>query len=423
MRDIIPDHHVFPDLRESQNREMPVCAFCSPPGVSAGSGYAYKTVSGISDIGMEGSTRTDGGDGVKISTFLCRMIMAVFVIGWLIACGGKPDLPPEEVPPGAPGELKGLYLGQRPPGEEPEIFAPGIVADIYREHSAAFFSPDGRELFWTRVMNQGGESRLDIVMHMKMEEGIWKGPELAPFSVGTMAHIHCISPDGNRIYFNAMGPSAAEGKLKVSSWIVDKAGDHWGPPRPNRLIPDWKYPYVLFQETRSGNIYFQTNHMPEVSHGIGFLCSELKNGRYQSPRALGKSINSKYLDYAYRVDPDEKFVVFASERPGGFSGLDLYISFRREDGSWGAAVNLGPRINCPEAAVNSWPTLSPDKKYLFFVRAMQPFKNIREKRYSYARIKEISLSAANGYGKIYWVSASFIEKLDPDNPKRTGELK
>ena len=41
--------------------------------------------------------------------------------------------------------LKGPYLGQKPPGTTPEMFAPGIISTGYDERIAAF-SPDGKEL-------------------------------------------------------------------------------------------------------------------------------------------------------------------------------------------------------------------------------------------------------------------------------------
>jgi cytohesin len=43
--------------------------------------------------------------------------------------------------------LTGPYLGQKPPGEEPEIFAPGIVSTMGMQHGPAVFSSDGREVY------------------------------------------------------------------------------------------------------------------------------------------------------------------------------------------------------------------------------------------------------------------------------------
>jgi tetratricopeptide (TPR) repeat protein len=59
---------------------------------------------------------------------------------------------------------------------------------------------------------------------------------------------------------------------------------------------------------------------------------------------LNKNINTKYWESHGFLSEDGNQLVFASDRPGGFGGLDLYMS-RKTDGDWGPAVNLGPEIN------------------------------------------------------------------------------
>jgi hypothetical protein len=46
------------------------------------------------------------------------------------------------------------------------------------------------------------------------------------------------------------------------------------------------------------------------------------------------------------LSEDGSSLVFASDRPGGFGGLDLYIS-TKVNNDWGPAINLGPNINTP----------------------------------------------------------------------------
>ncbi|MCB9235624.1 MAG: carboxypeptidase regulatory-like domain-containing protein [Bacteroidia bacterium] len=44
------------------------------------------------------------------------------------------------------------------------------------------------------------------------------------------------------------------------------------------------------------------------------------------------------------LGPEGKYIVFASDMPGGYGGIDLYISVQGEEG-WTSPVNLGPSIN------------------------------------------------------------------------------
>ncbi|MDW8272864.1 MAG: carboxypeptidase regulatory-like domain-containing protein [Chitinophagales bacterium] len=44
---------------------------------------------------------------------------------------------------------------------------------------------------------------------------------------------------------------------------------------------------------------------------------------------------------------DGKTLYFASDMPGGYGGVDLYVSHRQIGGEWGVPQNLGPEINTP----------------------------------------------------------------------------
>lgn len=59
---------------------------------------------------------------------------------------------------------------------------------------------------------------------------------------------------------------------------------------------------------------------------------------------LNKNINTRYWESQAYISHDGKYLIFSSDRPGGFGGLDLYISVKSR-GDWGPAVNMGPEIN------------------------------------------------------------------------------
>jgi hypothetical protein len=88
------------------------------------------------------------------------------------------------------------------------------------------------------------------------------------------------------------------------------------------------------------------------------------NGTSWSPTAkLNKNINTKYWESHGFVSESGNQLIFASDRPGGFGGLDLYIS-NKVKGDWGPAVNLGPEINTPFN--EDRPFLINNGKSLFF---------------------------------------------------------
>jgi microsomal dipeptidase-like Zn-dependent dipeptidase len=73
----------------------------------------------------------------------------------------------------------------------------------------------------------------------------------------------------------------------------------------------------------------------------------------------------KVADHIF-VAPDEGLILLDSpNRPGGQGGDgDLWVCFRKPDGAWSHAQNLGDGVN--DAATQFCPTLSPDGKYIFY---------------------------------------------------------
>jgi Tol biopolymer transport system component len=124
---------------------------------------------------------------------------------------------------------------------------------------------------------------------------------------------------------------------------------------------------------------------------------------------LGSGINSEFNDWCPYIDPDEEYLIFSSNRPGGYGRLDLWVSFRQPDETWGEPLNLGPEINSDDN--ERFPHMSPDGKYLFFVSKKTPFEELTREPVKIKDLNEMSRSITNGLSNIYWVDAGIIEEL------------
>lgn len=76
---------------------------------------------------------------------------------------------------------------------------------------------------------------------------------------------------------------------------------------------------------------------------LKIYASNLEKDKWSTPRELQFN-DSKYSCAHPALSPDGDAMVFASDQPGGFGGMDLFISFRTQ-GEWGEAQNLGPEVN------------------------------------------------------------------------------
>ncbi|MDH4272297.1 MAG: hypothetical protein OEW18_10040 [Candidatus Aminicenantes bacterium] len=261
--------------------------------------------------------------------------------------------------PGEQTGLRGPYLGQEPPGEEPRLFAPGLVSVLGINDYCASFSPDGKEFYF---------SRGQTILVCRLEQEGWTAPEPAAFSRGFRCHEAHLAFDNQRLFFGGSRPPQPYG-----IWLTERTAAGWSEPR--RM---WDGMYAT--SSKNGNIYFGV----ESPSPARIVRTRLVDGRYTEPVALDLEFADSFPKipsiFHPGISPDEMFIVFDDN-----STLD--VSFRESDGSWGAAVSLGEILGERMATI---PSVSPDGKYLFY---------------------------ASHYD-LHWVSTKILEKL---RPRRTDE--
>jgi hypothetical protein len=64
------------------------------------------------------------------------------------------------------------------------------------------------------------------------------------------------------------------------------------------------------------------------------------------------------------VSPDESYIIFKSIRAEGFGGNDIYISYKKLNGTWTNPKNLGSKINTQYDETSG--DITPDGKYMTF---------------------------------------------------------
>jgi len=289
--------------------------------------------------------------------------------------------------------LKGPYLGQKPPGKIPEVFAPGIISTGFDELFGSF-TPDGKEFYYIL----GGEPIWTILV-TRVENGVWTKPEIASFSPKYRAKF-CLSPDGNKIVLTSLRPLDGKGEPSeiFHTWIVERTKTGWSEPELIKVL-DHAYAPSL---AANGNMYFFIHH-PERQD---LYLSRFLEGRYTEPISLGNAVNSAQYEFDPWIAPDESYLIFTSDRTGKNG---IYICYKKKDGSWTQAKHMGPEVNSMDwINVGS---VTPDGKYIFLFGIKSNYKSYSEKQLSYEEKIEILSSPGNGSIDIYWMDASIIEEL------------
>ena len=245
------------------------------------------------------------------------------------------------------------YYGQELPGASPEIFASGIISTGLKERDITI-SPDGTEIYYT-TYKDGFDGNIYFV---KLVEGTWSLPAIAPFSGNKEDLEPAFAPDGNKLFF-----ASKRNTGNYDIWYVEKeANGEWSSPQdvgsPVNTSANEFYPSIA----NDGSLYYTAAY----SNGVGgedIWYSKFSDGAYQSPvPVLGVSTSQD--EFNAFVDPNEQYIYFGSfGRADGFGGGDIYIS-RKVNGAWSAGTNLGSLVNSNRLDFS--PFVSPDGRNLFF---------------------------------------------------------
>jgi hypothetical protein len=310
-----------------------------------------------------------------IRTDLTFLFILVYLCCVLVLCPGNwlmsENMTEEEFP-----VLSGPYLGQKPPGDAAELFAPGIVSTCM-QHSSAYFSPDGKEVYFSRMLPLP-----HVILSMKKENGIWTKPVVAVEGLTPF-----LSPDGKKLYFSR----------DWALWVSEKKGNGWSEPKNLGDVVNFQKRQDGPSVTDDGTLYFCSMYGDQD----GIYRAELRNGFYFEREKLGSGINGGSVDGLPYIAPDESYLIFTSFRSGSVGMSDLYISFRRGDGTWTAPKNMGPKINTD--AKEGYPYVTVDGRYFFFYST----------RVSALNKKRIP----DGPGNVYWIDAKIIQELKPKGLK------
>lgn len=244
-----------------------------------------------------------------------------------------------------------------------EIFAPGVVSTPGAVEYYPAFSPDGRQVWFTRATAFAVDARRTIYTSERTEDG-WHTPLPASFSGAWNDSEPFVSPDGQYLFFSSDRPAPGKPHGDFDLWVIALTGGAAQEPRHldapvNSATPEHS-PVV----TRDGTLYFRSSRTGGLGSGDFYRAGQA-GGRYTEVENLGRPVNSRHGEWNCVVHPGRGFILFESSgRPTNVSPRgDLYVSRRGVGGGWSTPLPLA-RLNT--AASELAPRLSPDGVWLYF---------------------------------------------------------
>jgi outer membrane protein OmpA-like peptidoglycan-associated protein len=240
---------------------------------------------------------------------------------------------------------------------KPENVGPGINTREYEYFPA--ITADGNTFLFTRNIREGegvDAPRQEDFYVSKKVNNVWQTANPIT-SVNTPGNegAPSLSADGEIMFFASCmemsgdyGSSERKGYGSCDIFYAQKINGKWSKPRnagSTINTKNWETQPSFSSDGKT--LYFVRGIVgregiknPDIySSTIG------EDGKFSEPVRLSDNVNTPQDEESVFIHPDNQTLYFSSEGHPGMGGLDIFMSKRNADGSWGKAINLGYPIN------------------------------------------------------------------------------
>ncbi|MFT3884203.1 MAG: hypothetical protein QM724_01860 [Flavobacteriales bacterium] len=162
-----------------------------------------------------------------------------------------------------------------------------------------------------------------------------------------------VSADGSTLLFTSNRPSTeremAKGKAgreNIYEVTVD-AKKKWSAPKllgPAVNAPGRNNSAIAISPDGQRMLVYRDD-----ADGNGNIFESVLSGtEWSALKEFPEPINSDKHESSACYSPDGRTIYFVSDRKGGLGGKDIWYATRTDNGTWGAARNMGPAINTAE---------------------------------------------------------------------------
>jgi len=203
-------------------------------------------------------------------------------------------------------------------------------------------------LYFTRLIENERKMPLERIFVSEKEDSCWAESTPVNFSnddeenIGTI----CFSADGNLLFFTSCGRYDSRGSCDI--YYSRKIDGLWTRPVNAGDVNSGNWDAQPSVSSDNRYLYFASNR-PGGKGGMDIWRSEMSEGRlgvltFKTPVNLGLAINSPEDDFSPFIHADGTTLYFSSKGRIGMGGSDIFLS-RLKDSVWSEAINPGAPIN------------------------------------------------------------------------------
>lgn len=242
--------------------------------------------------------------------------------------------------------------------KHPQPFKPVNVGAGINTADYEYFpstTADGKTFMFTRNIRAGAGQQEDFYISKKVND-VWQ----------TASPISSVNTAGNE----GAPTLSADGQFMFFASCMEMSGDYGSPERKGYGSCDifysqkqngkWSTPINAGQQINTRNwetqpsfssdgktLYFIRGSVTRegIKNPDIYSATVGEDGKFGEAVRLSDVINTPFKEESVFIHPDNQTLYFSSEGHPGMGGLDIFMSKRQADGSWGKPVNLGYPIN------------------------------------------------------------------------------
>lgn len=177
------------------------------------------------------------------------------------------------------------------------------------------------------------------------------------------------SADGKKFYFSSdrrgsTGGTYVPDYYKSDIYMMSFTNNKWSKPRKlGYKIGSSSFEFMGAYSESGKVLVFSREDKREKDYNL-YTCFVNERGRFEFPVLMNPNIITKNNETSPFISNNGKLLFFASDKPGGYGGKDIYYSEMMSNGEWGRPYNLGPAINT--SSDEEYPFLLDDGVTLYF---------------------------------------------------------
>lgn len=231
-----------------------------------------------------------------------------------------------------------------------------------------FVDVEGKQLFFTRKFLEQEQGKPVYKEHFYLSvqnKGVWQPPEKMQFSWDSTLNMGgmSLSTDGQTMYFTGCYWPGGFGSCDI--YASKKRGHTWLFPQHldrNVNTPHWDSQAVISSDKKQ--LFFASKRPGGKGGSDIWMCIRQANGRWGKAINPGDSINTAGNEMAPFLHADNRTLYFSSNGRTGMGGYDLYISREDSSGHWSKATNLGYPVNTKANEINLFVSLDGSRAWL-----------------------------------------------------------